>query len=153
MSVEKNKRQPISETEEKPNIFRICLNEQVTLNKAFYFIGDIFENTLFVISTDSVSNRIYSYSNEWLYLIKHYYDSQHPYYLNLISNYYEILRIPNIDRTFSNDDIIPFITSFSSGTAHGYTGLFFMLNEYISYRKKYKKYKIAIYSDSQLQHT
>lgn len=131
------------------DIFKICLNELITLNKAYYYIGNIFENSLNVISVDTVSNKIYSYSNEWLYLLNHYYSSHQPNYLNLVSNYNNILTITNIDKTYSNDNIIPFITSFSSGTAHGYTGLFFILNEYISYRKKYKKYKIAIYIDSQ----
>lgn len=131
------------------NIFKFCLDEEITLNKAYYYIGDIFENTLSVISIDSVFNKIYSYSNEWLYLIKHYYSHHQSHYVNIVNNYKNVLEITNPDTTFSEDDIIPFITSFSSGTAHGYTGLFFILNEYISFKKKYKKYKIAIYIDSQ----
>lgn len=144
-----NNKYLISESKKKFNIFKNCLNLEVTINKPFYFIGNTFANTLNVICIDSLSKKIYSYSNEWLYLIKHYYDSHQTLYLDLVSNYYNLLQIPNIDERFSNDNIIPFITSFSSGTAHGYCGLFFILNEYISYRKKYKDYKIAIYPNSQ----
>ena len=46
-------------------------------------------------------------------------------------------------------DVIPFITSFSKGTVHGYSGLFSILNEYISNLDTYKNYKIIVYKDSQ----
>ena len=65
MSTNENHQNLILESEERDNIFRNCLDLKVTQSRPFYYIGNNFGNTLNVISIDSMSNKIYSYSNEW----------------------------------------------------------------------------------------
>lgn len=132
------------------NLFDYCLEETVA-NNSIYFIGNQINNSLFTLCVDN--NKIYSYSNEWLYLIKYYYKEHywHPMYNNILMHYQNIIETkPNdINGEYKNYNVIPFITSFSLGTTHGYAGLFYMLNEYIKHYDKYKKYNILIYENSQ----
>jgi len=132
------------------NLFDYCLEETVA-NNSIYFIGNQINNSLFTLCVNN--NKIYSYSNEWLYLIKYYYKEHywHPMYNNILMHYQNIIETNtnDINDDYKNYNVIPFITSFSLGTTHGYSGLFYMLNEYIKNYDKYKKYNILIYENSQ----
>jgi len=132
------------------NLFDYCLDNNETQNKTIYFIGDIIENSIFTISIDNNTDKIYSYSNEWLYLLKPlYYPSNTCIYDNLITYYNTIINNKNLNYSYAELNVIPLITSFSKGTLHGYTGLFFMLNEYINNINNYNNYYILVYLDSQ----
>jgi hypothetical protein len=66
-----------------------------------------------------------------------------------IIKYYKYI-IDNINNKYIIDEnVICFITTFSTGTIHGYSGLFYILIEYIKNFDKYKDYKIIIYKNSQ----
>ena len=54
----------------------------------------------------------------------------------------------NVDKQI-NKRVIPFITSFSTGTVHGYSGIYYILFEYINNYEKYKEYDIIVYKNSQ----
>ena len=72
------------------NIFDYCVNDVITINKTIYFIGNDIHNSLFTIAIDNDSHKIYSYSNEFLYLIKYNYNKNKNSlsYCNVVS-YYE----------------------------------------------------------------
>jgi hypothetical protein len=131
------------------NLFNYCDNSDITRNKAIYYIGNIYSNSLFVLSIDNTTNKIYSYSNEWLYLIKTNYYPKDIMYAFIVSNYNNIIRSKPINTDYINENVIPFITSFSRGTVHGYTGLFCILTEYIHNLDLYKNFKILVYKNSQ----
>jgi len=131
------------------NIFDFCLDLNESKNKVIYFIGGMIQNSLFTIAIDNDSKKVYSYSNEWLFLIKRYYPSNLEYYFSFVSYYNNIVSTNELDNSYSSYDVIPFITSFSNGTVHGYSGLFFILNEYINNYENYKDYKILVYKDCQ----
>jgi hypothetical protein len=99
-----------------------------------------------VLAVDSVSNEIYSLSNEWLHLIKDYYYSSNPgakkNYLNVLGHYQNIKSNPDSNNEFQDLNVIPFITTFSRGTVHGYTGIWCILSEYINNKQKYENHHI-----------
>ena len=135
------------------NMFDYCLNNEYTYSPTIYYIhSQKCQNTLINIAFNKINKKIHTNSNEWLYLLKK------PYYNN--NNYFEVYSaIVNIYNNISNKyeydcqhknlNIIPFITSFSNGTTHGYSGLYFMLNEYLKKKEKFKNYKIIVYKKSQ----
>ena len=67
------------------NLFDYCCDNLETLNKTIFFIGNTFENSQFLIAIDNESKKIYSFSNEWLYLIKKFYYPSHSIYSTIIS--------------------------------------------------------------------
>ena len=134
------------------NLFDYCSNEIVTIHKSIYFISNMIvgNSYLFTIAIDNTDHKIYSYSNEWLYLINYaYYPSFYPLYNELVTYCNDIIQTKCIDFSYADYDVIPFITSFSKGTVHGYSGLFGILNQYINNLDTYKNYKIIVYKDSQ----
>jgi hypothetical protein len=133
------------------NLFDYCSNEITSLHKTIYFIGNMQGNSVFTIAIDNTDNKIYSYSNEWLHLINFYYNSTEPsgLYAELVTYCNNIIQTKCIDFSYADCDVIPLITSFSKGTIHGYSGLFYILNEYINNLDTYKNYKIIVYKDSQ----
>ena len=76
------------------NLFDYCLDDIITKNKAIYFVGDIIGNTLFNVAIDNETNCIYTYSNEWLYLIKVYYP-QMGFYDPFVINCNNIIKSKN----------------------------------------------------------
>ena len=132
----------------KNNLFDYCLDNIETQNKSIYYIGNVIGNSLLTISIDTKSQKIYSYSNEWLYLVKCYYPSNE-IYNRMISKYLYIINNKKINCCYSNYNVIPFISSFSNGSVHSYAGLYCILNEYITNYNIYKDYKIIVYSDIQ----
>jgi hypothetical protein len=128
------------------NLFSICDNS-VDCKNALYIFGEIFGNTSLNLSINYKDNYIYKYSNEWLYLIISHYPS-HPYYTKLIE-LFKYLYINKDTKITINEDVVSFITSFSTGTAHGYFGLYNIIINYIENYDKYKNYKIIVAKDSQ----
>ena len=135
------------------NLFDFCHSDYKTKNKTFYHIGDNVDNYLNVLAVDSITKFIYSLSNEWLHLINDYYHSSDPgpknNYYKLIEHYQTILSISQYNNEFEDLNVIPFISSFSRGTVHGYTGIWCMLSEYINNKQKYENYHILVYKKSQ----
>jgi hypothetical protein len=132
----------------KGNLFDYCLDDVETQNKSIYFVGNMIGNSLFTISIDNTTDKIYTYSNEWLYLIKSYYPDGE-YYNHLVSYYHNIITSKHLNYSYADYNVIPFVTSFSKGTVHGYSGLFSILTQYLDNYDIYKDYKILVYLDSQ----
>jgi hypothetical protein len=130
------------------NLFDYCLDTDETQNKAIYFIGEALGNSLLTISIDNTTDKIYTYSNDWLYLIKGYYPNQGPYW-DIVSCYHNIITNKHLNCSYADYNVIPFVTSFSKGTVHGYAGLFSVLTQYVDNYDIYKDYKILVYLDSQ----
>ena len=74
------------------NLFDYCSNEITTISKTIYFIGNMRGNTLFTIAIDNNDHKIYSYSNEWLYLINCYYHSNSSSYIELVTDCNNIIK-------------------------------------------------------------
>jgi hypothetical protein len=128
------------------NLFDYC-NDSIVCYNALLFVGEIIGNTLQLMSIDINNNYIHKYSNEWLYLINNYYPSS-PFYNNFIERYKNIVNNkPN--NIVINEDVISFITSFSTGTVHGYSGIYYILSEYLKNYEQYKNKKIIVYRNSQ----
>jgi len=128
------------------NLFEFCFDETESKNM-LYCVGDLVGNTSLVLSIKKSNGHIMKYSNEWLYLIKVYYPKSN-FYNNLIDFYYNIYGM-KYEIQVINDDVIPFITSFSTGTVHGYSGIYHIICKYLENITEYKKYKILVYKNSQ----
>jgi len=127
------------------NIFNYCDNSN-ECRDVLFLIGKSYGNSMLNIAINNSNNYIYKYSNEWLYLINNYYPES-SYYNELISLYNFIINKKNI--LIINENVISFITSFSLGTVHGYSGLFYIINEYLKNIDKFANHKIIIYKNSQ----
>ena len=126
------------------NLFNFC-DDSKECKDVVYIIGEPFSNTFIHLAINAVNKLIYKYANEWLYLINYYYPSE--YYIKLVELYSKtLLNKPNI---IVNENIVSFITSFSLGTVHGYTGLFNNIIYYLDNIEKFKNHKIIIYKQSQ----
>lgn len=111
--------------------------------------SDMIENGLSTLVVDYVTKKIYSYSSEFLYLIKFKLKITLP---KLVENYNKIIKnieSKNYDMTYKNYNAFSFVTTFSSGTVHGFTGLFYMLTEYLLNFQYNDKLYIVIYKKSQ----
>ena len=131
------------------NLFDYCLESTTTINKTIFFVGDMIGNSLFLLAIDNDTNKIYANASEWLCLIKGYYAIRFHHYYHIVSQYNSIITSKNLDISYADCNVIPFITSFSGGTVHGYSGLFYILTEYVNNLDLYKDYKIVVYSNSQ----
>ena len=126
------------------NLFKFC-NDSKECTNVLYIIGENFSNTFIHLAINNNNKFIYKYSNEWLYLINNYYPSE--YYVKLVELYSKtLLSKPYI---IVNENVVSFITSFSLGTVHGYTGLFNNIIYYLDNIEKFKNHKIIIYRESQ----
>lgn len=141
------------------NLFDYCLEHIETQNKSIYCVNEFMirshpsDLSVFTIAIDTKSKKMYTYSNEWLYLMKNYdYGYSHPdgvYYKRIIRQYKIVINNKKINCCYSNYNVIPFISQQCTGSVHGYAALSCMLNEYINNYSIYKNYKILVYSDSQ----
>ena len=127
------------------NLFKYCDNAN-DCKDVLFSIGRPFGNTMLHLAIKNNNKYIYKYSNEWLYLINNYYPNN-PYYPNIIQFYNTMKNNQNVK--VINEHVISFITSFSLGTVHGYSGLFYILDHYLHNKEKFKNYKIIIYKNSQ----
>jgi hypothetical protein len=131
------------------NLFDYCVESTTTINKTIFFVGDMIGNSLFLLAIDNDTNKIYANASEWLCLIKSFYAIRFHHYNHIVSQYNSIITSKNLDTSYADCNVIPFITSFSGGTVHGYSGLFCVLTEYINNFDSYKDYKIIVYTNSQ----
>lgn len=127
------------------NLFDYCDNS-IECKDVLYLIGKSFGNTVLQVAIKNSNNYIYKYSNEWLYLINVYYP-HNPYYNEFINFYNTIINKKNVQ--VINQNVISFITSFSLGTVHGYSGLFYIIDEYLKNKDKFINHKIIVYKNSQ----
>jgi hypothetical protein len=101
-------------------------------NSYYYITGD---NINLNIALDSNSDLIY-YSNDYLFLLKNT-ESK-------INNIYTHVKKNINSHTYINEDVIPFITTFST-SVHAYCGIKNILKNYINNIDLYKNKKIIIY--------
>ena len=126
------------------NLFTYCIND-IDANDVYYYIDkNIIGISLMTLAISN--NKILSNSNEFLYLIKVHYPNGP--YDKIIDIYKYIINNLN-NNIIISDNVLSFITTFSTGTNHGYGGLFYIINEYIKDYEKYKDYKIIVYKNSQ----
>ena len=132
------------------NLFTFCNYSNNEDNVYYYIKKEIIGNCILTLAIKD--NKILSSSCEYLTILKHaYYPSNHMY-TEIINGYNYILnKIINNNISYINDDVISFITSFSTGTAHGYAGLFYNLIHYNNNYNElnYKNKKIVVYQNSQ----
>jgi len=126
------------------NLFDYIDND-VNYTNFYYYIGNNVENTLIVLGI--VNDKIITYSNEWLYLIKTYYENKQALdvYNNIVNCYYTINNLSN-KINYVPDDVVILISSFSTGTAHGYTFILYAIDKYLT---DYKHKKVLIFNNSQ----
>ena len=94
-------------------------------NCKYFFNNELYSNTTISIAFDD--NFIYKYSCDWLYLILVYYfnpDSPSELYNNLKSIF---IKYKSTNGTFIPGNSVLVSSSFSSGTIHGYLGIFEIL--------------------------
>ena len=111
-----------------------------------YYIGKQYGNSSLLLAINLNNNLIYKYSNEWLYLIDVYYHKSKDYYNQLVNLYHNII---NNNKIIINHDVVSFITPFSLGTVHGYTGFLNAIIYYIKNIETLKEHKIIIYKKTQ----
>jgi len=131
------------------NIFDFCIENNYDDNVYYYIDSKLYGNSISIIGINSYG-KIMSLSDEWLSLIKVYYNINNPHimYHNTINMYNYINNNKN-KCLYYDELVIPLITSFSTGTVHGYTGIYSILIEYINNYEKYKNYKLLVYKNSQ----
>ena len=129
------------------NLFKF-VDDTIDGKNVLYYIGEKYGNSSLLLAINLNNNLIYKYSNEWLYLIDIYYHKSKDYYNELVKLYHHINKNKQKLLIFDHD-IISFITPFSLGTVHGYTGFFNAIIYYINNIDKFKDHKIAIYKKSQ----
>lgn len=125
------------------NIFDHCSND-TEIDNCLLYIDNIYGNSLSLLC--SKDNKILSYSNEWLSLIKVYYKNPYPDTYNNIIDVFN--KIDNSNVININEEAILFCTSFSNGTVHGYAAIFYMISIYL---EKYANtnFKIIVYKNTQ----
>ncbi len=128
------------------NIFNYC-DDLTEADNILYTISDLTGNTLPTLAIKNNDKRILTYSSEWLYLIKCYYPNSVMY--NNLINLYNKLYYKNSRVQIINDSVYSLITSFSTGTVHGYSGLYYMLCEYLDNYEQNKDLKLIVYRGSQ----
>jgi hypothetical protein len=132
------------------NLFSFCNNNNEEDNVYYSVRKDMIANGILTLSIKD--NKILCSSNEYLSLIKRYYPNN-PIYNEIIDFYKFVLtnikNNTNIVSMNNDNGYLLFITTFSTGTNHGYAGLFNMLIEYTNNYEKYKKYNIILYKNSQ----
>lgn len=127
-------------------IFDYCVDDIICKNVFYYIEQEHYGNSCINIATTD-KGKLLRNSNDWLHLLSNsYYPNNNTY--NLIKDTYNKITKKE-EKIFINEDVIPFITSFSIGTAHGYAGLFDIIYHYLENKDNYENYKIAIYSKSQ----
>lgn len=129
------------------NMFEFC-DDDIICDDVLYHVGETFGNSNNVFALKNNNKRILTYSNDWLYLIKHYYTiNAFPHkYISMIDYYNNIKNLKPIE---INENVIPFISAFSCGTMHGYAAIYDFLIEYIENYEQYKDYKILVFRQSQ----
>jgi len=130
------------------NIFDYSIDEQ-NVKDCLYIIGENNSgNSKTVLGIKD--NKIIINSNEWLYLLNKMYYNTFPWvwiyekYQDIVDKYQDVIHRTNIVEI--NESVVSLITTFCIGTAHGYSGLFCILSNYL---KNHIGKKIIIYKNSQ----
>jgi hypothetical protein len=128
------------------NLFNFCIEKKKEKNVFLQFNKKLHGNSMMLLMINN-DNKILTYSNEWLYLIKSYYPKNNIYH-DIIKTYNNIL-INKTNANYIDENVISFLTSFSTGTIHGYSALYHMLIVYIRNINYYKNFKIIVAKNSQ----
>ncbi len=132
------------------NLFDNLDDNYTSHHQAVLYVGPIFGNTLITFAYDNETKKIMKYSNEWLYLLKDYFrNPNHRKFYEKLINYYNVARSKPLNTQFADINVIDFVTSFSNGTVHGYTGLYYFLLEYFKHPDRYHHMHVAVYKNSQ----
>jgi hypothetical protein len=132
-------------------IFDILIDDVETNQETFFFIskkGKIF-NSLVTLAVNKNNNKIYKYSCSYFYLLGYTRHKPKPPFFNTLAKSYNNFLEKQHNEIHKYKKIIPFASSFSRGTTHGYANLYFVLNEYIKNKDIYKDHYIALYTGSQ----
>lgn len=132
------------------NLYNYTNKRLDTNEETFYFISQQVPicNSLMTLAVNKNDNKIYTYCCEWLFLINKLYYPNGYFYKSIVTSYNNFLN-KTYDETYKDKKMIPFITSFSRGTTHGYSGLYCILYNYINNKEKYKDHNITVYKHSQ----
>jgi len=128
------------------NLFNFCIEKKEENNVFLQFNKKLYGNSMMLLMINN-DNKILKYSNEWLYLIKSYYPKNGIYH-DIIITYNNILTNKN-NASYIDESVISFLTSFSTGTVHGYSALYHMIIVYITNISYYKNFKIIVAKNSQ----
>ena len=118
-------------------------------NSDIYYIGGLFANGIFNFAFNKKTKQIHENSCEWIYLpviienTKNIIVNKINYTINNRINY------SNINNLYKDECVVPLISSWATGTTHGYAALYYFLNYYLNNIEKFKNYKIAFYKYSQ----
>ena len=131
------------------NIFHHC-DDSTDCRDVLYSIKGAYGNTMQIVAIKECNKHVLRYSNEWLYLINNsYYNETNP--LPIYHNLADCLNsmIEKKEITKINENVVSFITSFSLGTIHGYSGIFNIIIDYLDNKDRFNGYKIIVYKNSQ----
>lgn len=131
-----------------------CVNVEESIGNVVFNVSRRLGNSTKLLAIDLHSNKILSNSNEFLSLIKVYYLTKKMgiYYESIFNDMNYLLDCYNknlVDTTYRDKNVIPFITSFSNGTTHGYAGIYYIISTYLLNYESLKNYDILIYNNSQ----
>lgn len=132
-----------------------CINLEESVGNVIFNVRKLqIGNSTHVLAVDLDSNKILSNSNEWLSLLKFYYINKisKGVYKHIFKDRNNLLKCYNKNLActkYREKNVIPFITSFSNGTIHGYAGIFYVICSYLQNYESLKDYNILIYKKSQ----
>ena len=113
-------------------------------NSIIYYIHGKHHNGILNFAFNKKSKQIYEDCCEWVYLLRKrdfLNDMKH------ISNH--DINYSCCNTIYKNDNVLPLISSWATGTTHGYAALYWFLYCYLNDIEHFKNYKIAFYKYSQ----
>lgn len=115
------------------------LNADKHITNCNYFLDkNLFGNTSINIAFNT--SQIFKYSNDWLYLIWSYYHPNHGLYKNIMSTWEHIKnKAPDIHLPGTS---VLVSSSFSSGTVHGYVGIWEIISDIKKSNIQYDNYLV-----------
>jgi hypothetical protein len=115
------------------------LKQAQQLSNCKYFLqGNPIGNTTLNVAFDKEG--IYEFSNDWLYLLKVYYNKVACPYKQLLETYLKYKDTP--PNTVVKGTSVLLSTSFSTGTIHGYVGIFEIISQLKNSTVKYDNYMV-----------
>jgi len=125
------------------------LNVSTSIENCHYYLqSGLHGNTSINMAFNS--QNLFSYSNDWLYLIWVYYSANHPLYGILYSKWLENKTKPPTVHIPGNSILVS--SSFSSGTAHGYVGIFEIIAEIKRVGLQYDNYIVHANAQDGVKH-
>jgi len=141
--------------DENKSLWDHCVPDVVNQNMLYIISALCPGNSVPLIGINE-KNQILQFTNEWLYLIKEYYDREErpSIYCDIeaMLTYLTDSRDKPEMHKIIEDNVFIFATSFAKGTIHGYVAIYWLLHVYFEKyagRPEYADYKICIYKDSQ----